>query len=67
MKYNESLLCENGSEPQMKTFFSTVAPGRRAYREHHHAECELSVFLSGSGEYSVVERSGKRNCKSAYR
>ena len=53
MKYNESLLCENGSEPQMKTFFSTVAPGRRAYREHHHAECELSVFLSGSGEYSV--------------
>ena len=56
MKYNESILEENG-KPMIKTFFSSVTKGKREYREHHHAECELSVFLSGSGTYTVKDKS----------
>ncbi len=39
--------------PLIKSFRSVVSPERREYREHHHTECELSVFLEGSGIYTV--------------
>lgn len=56
MKYNENTLVGQNGEALIKSFFSTVRAGRREYREHHHAECELSTFLSGSGTYSVKNR-----------
>jgi AraC-like DNA-binding protein len=37
----------------IKTYHSMLSPQRREYREHHHTECELSFFISGSGVYSV--------------
>lgn len=56
MRYNENTLVGQNGEALIKAFFSSVRPGRREYREHHHAECELSTFLSGSGTYSVNNR-----------
>ena len=37
----------------IKSYHSLLSPQTREYREHHHTECELSLFLSGSGIYSV--------------
>ena len=37
----------------LKLFHSTVNPGQRAYRQHHHTEFEISVFISGNGTYTV--------------
>ncbi|MBQ9975731.1 MAG: AraC family transcriptional regulator [Clostridia bacterium] len=43
----------DNSMPIIKCFRSVVSPEKREYREHHHTECELSVFLAGSGIYTV--------------
>lgn len=40
----------------LKLFHSTVMPGKRIYREHHHTECELSLLVSGKGKYEVKDR-----------
>lgn len=37
----------------IRLFHSSVNPGPRSFRDHHHAECELSVFESGSGIYTI--------------
>ena len=50
MRYGEYAL------EDIKLFHSTVPAGRRAYREHHHTECELALFQSGGGVYSVKGR-----------
>lgn len=53
MKYNENILYDNNGIEILKTFHSIVDVGKRFLREHHHTECELSLFISGSGTYSV--------------
>lgn len=53
MRLNEHVLCDNHNNVLIKTFHSIVLPEIRAYNEHHHAECELSLFISGSGIYNV--------------
>ncbi len=45
----------DNSMPLIKSFRSVVSPEKREYREHHHTECEISVFLKGSGTYTVGE------------
>lgn len=40
----------------IKLFHSTVSSGKRTYHKHHHTECELSLFISGSGRYSLNDR-----------
>lgn len=40
----------------LKLFHSTVEAGKRAYREHHHTEFEISVFVSGKGIYTVGDK-----------
>ena len=37
----------------IRSYHSVLSPQRREYREHHHTECELSVFFAGSGTYAV--------------
>jgi AraC-like DNA-binding protein len=37
----------------LKLFHSTVEPGKRVYRNHHHTEFEISVLVSGKGVYTV--------------
>lgn len=39
----------------LKLFHSSVEAGARAYREHHHAEIEISFFKSGSGVYRTKD------------
>lgn len=56
MRYNEQILYDSHNCPVIRTFHTTVAPGKRHYREHHHTECELSLFCSGSGIYSLPEK-----------
>lgn len=53
MRYDETKLTDKSGKTVLKTFLSSVPRGKREYREHHHAECELSTILSGSGIYTV--------------
>lgn len=57
MQYNMNCLEDQNGKTVLKTFFSTVPAGRREYREHHHAECELSTIISGKGIYTVKDKS----------
>lgn len=56
MRFKEYILNDSNGNPLIKTFHSQVAPCTRPYNEHHHTECELSVFISGNGIYSVHEK-----------
>ena len=37
----------------LRSYHSLLSPQSREYREHHHTECEISVFLAGRGTYRV--------------
>lgn len=56
MRYKEVSLADISGKIVLKSFFSTVAEGKREYREHHHAECELSTIISGCGIYTVGKK-----------
>lgn len=56
MRFDEYKLVDKLGKPVIKTFHSTVPAGKRMYNEHHHTECELSLFLSGKGTYSVSDK-----------
>ncbi len=53
MRYNESCLIGSDNMPIIKTSYSYVPKGDRRFREHFHAECEISTVLAGSGIYTV--------------
>ncbi len=57
MRFFETILTDTAGNAVLKTFHSSVAPIKRGVREHHHTECELSLFLSGKGTYLVKDRS----------
>ena len=56
MRFNEHTLPDHNGNILVKTFHSKVLPEKRIYKEHHHTECELSLFISGSGIYRVCDR-----------
>ncbi len=56
MRYGDSCLLDNYGNVLISAFHSRVPAGKRPYREHHHTECELSIFLSGRGIYTAKER-----------
>ncbi len=56
MKYGEVTLDDKKGNHVLSAFYSTVNQGKRAYREHHHSECEISTIISGSGVYTVNKR-----------
>ena len=56
MRFNENIFYDKNNNPIIKTFHSSVLPGKRLYTAHHHTECELSLFVSGSGIYSVKDK-----------
>ncbi|NLB82526.1 MAG: AraC family transcriptional regulator [Clostridiaceae bacterium] len=57
MIFNQSIISEGQNNKfLLKLFHSTVAPGQRIYREHHHTEFEISVFKSGKGIYTVGKK-----------
>ena len=53
MRCNESSMTDTHGKIILKSYHSMLPPGKRDYREHHHTECELSLFLSGRGLYAV--------------
>ena len=53
MRCNENILTDAYGRVILRSYHSKLPPGKRDYREHHHTECELSLFLSGSGIYAV--------------
>ncbi len=56
MRYGEERLNDKSGKILLKAFYSSVPEGKREYREHHHAECELSTIISGSGVYTAGEK-----------
>ena len=56
MVYNQNILYDDKNNELIKVFHSKVSPGKRSYSEHHHTQCELSLFISGSGVYTVCDR-----------
>ena len=55
MKIKEYSLRKN-QRGGIRTYHAVLSPQTRAYNAHHHTECELSVFLAGSGSYTVGKR-----------
>lgn len=55
MRFAERTVFEKNT-PLIKIFRSKVSPFKRAFSEHHHTQCELSLCLSGSGIYRVKNR-----------
>ena len=53
MRVKEYVLYEDSGQVTLRSYHSVLSPQLRAYREHHHTECELSLFLSGRGTYAV--------------
>lgn len=54
MDYNKSIIISDFNNAELlKLFHSTQTPGKREYRQHHHTEFEISVFISGKGTYTV--------------
>ena len=53
MRCAEYALSDDYGRVIIKSYHSILAPQRREYREHHHTECEISVFLEGAGSYAV--------------
>ncbi len=56
MRCEELILTDDANRVTIRSYHSRLSPGKREYREHHHTECELSVFLSGRGIYEVHGR-----------
>ena len=56
MRTTEYSLSDSSGNVIIRSYHSILSPQKREYREHHHTECELSVFLSGRGIYSVGKK-----------
>lgn len=56
MRKSEYELFENERIGGIRSYHSLLPPQKRAYNAHHHTQCEISVFLSGSGTYTVGEK-----------
>ena len=55
MRCFEFTLTDNSQKTVIRSYHSRLSSSRLPYREHHHTECELSVFLAGRGIYAVGE------------
>ncbi len=53
MRTKEYALCDDAGRVIIKTYHSVLKPQKREQLDHHHTECEISVFLSGAGKYAV--------------
>ncbi len=53
MRCHEHILTDSSHHMMIKSYHSILSPQKREYREHHHTECEISIFLSGKGIYVV--------------
>ena len=56
MKHGDLTLQDNYGNTVIRSFHACVPAGTLPNREHHHTECELSLFLAGKGLYKVKDR-----------
>ena len=56
MVYGKNVIYDDKGNEIIKVFHSKVSAGKRIYTEHHHTECELSLFVEGSGIYTVGDK-----------
>lgn len=56
MRQQEYTLHDIGGAVRIHSFHSLLEPQVRPYRAHHHTECEIGIFLAGSGCYTVGKR-----------
>lgn len=56
MRIKEYTILNNKKSCGLRSYHSVLPPQKRQYNAHHHTECELSLFISGKGTYSVGER-----------
>ncbi len=56
MKTKEFSLNQNSISGGIRSYHSLLPPQKRPYSAHHHTQCELSVFLSGEGIYTVGKK-----------
>ena len=55
MRIGEYSLTKEGTHGGIRSYHSVLTPQARPYNAHHHTECEISVFLSGAGRYTVKD------------
>ena len=55
MRYGDLALRDNYGNTIVRVFHSCVPVRTIPYREHHHTECELSMFVAGRGLYRVKD------------
>jgi AraC-like DNA-binding protein len=56
MKTKEFSLNHDSISGGIRSYHSILSPQKRPYSAHHHTQCELSVFLSGEGIYTVEKK-----------
>ncbi|MDP4134027.1 MAG: AraC family transcriptional regulator [Bacillota bacterium] len=59
MRYINYELTDSNKNTLLRFFHSTVPSGRRMLTEHHHTECEIAMFISGGGIYTVGKKEYK--------
>ena len=57
MRFNEHTLSDIKGRSILSFYHAKAPSGIREFREHSHTECEIALFLSGKGIYSVMEKS----------
>lgn len=57
MRFNEHTLTDIKGRSILSFYHAKAPSGIREFREHSHTECEIALFLSGKGIYSVMEKS----------
>lgn len=56
MRFDNNEFYNETQHTVLKTFHSAVTPIKREFTQHHHTECELSMFISGQGTYKVKDK-----------
>ena len=55
MEKNQYTIINRRNGSSFRLFYSCKNPEKRTFREHHHAEFEISLFKAGSGTYRVLD------------
>ena len=50
------IISDRFSHPFIKLRYAEIAPTKRELIEHHHTECEIALFTSGTGVYQVGDK-----------
>ena len=53
MVYGEHFITNESRHKVFRIYHSTVEPGKRVYRAHHHTAFEISTLIAGAGIYNI--------------